>query len=145
MRKAVRAIVIKDGNLLIMRRNKFGKAYETLPGGSVDAGESLAAALNRELMEETTIAVDNPRLVFIDHAGEPYGDQYVFLCEYNSGEPHLHPQSTELKIHQEGMNLYVPGWLPLKHLAASPFVSNKLKDNLLRALSQGWPVIPEEF
>ena len=145
MRKAVRAIVIVDNNLLVMRRNKFGKAYETLPGGAVDGNESLADALIRELMEETMVQVANPRLVFIDHAGEPYGDQYVFLCEYVSGEPQLHPNSTELKIHKQGKNLYMPGWLPIKHLSQSPFVSEKLKTHLLSALREGWPTVPAEF
>lgn len=128
-----------------MRRNKFGKVYETLPGGAVDPEESFQEALERELMEETTIAVKEPRLVFIDHAGEPYGDQYVFVCEYLSGTPQLHPGSTEFKIHNQGSNLYVPGWLPIKHIPDSPFVSAKLKRSLVKALYEGWPVVPEEL
>jgi ADP-ribose pyrophosphatase YjhB (NUDIX family) len=45
MRKAVRAIIIKDDKLLVMNRNKFGKVYDTLPGGNVEIGETLEQAL----------------------------------------------------------------------------------------------------
>ena len=38
MRRASRGIVIKDNNLLVMHRNKFGTEYDTLPGGNVEAG-----------------------------------------------------------------------------------------------------------
>lgn len=40
MRRAVRAIIIKDKQLLVMHRNKFGTEYETLPGGNIEVGET---------------------------------------------------------------------------------------------------------
>jgi len=40
MKQAVRAIIIHNNNLLVMKRNKFGKEYYTLIGGHVEMGES---------------------------------------------------------------------------------------------------------
>ena len=50
-------LVSKDGKLLLMRRP--GERGWDLPGGGVDAGESLADAFIRELMEEAGVSVDN--------------------------------------------------------------------------------------
>ncbi len=145
MRKAVRAIIIRDDKLLVMHRNKFGKEYDTLPGGGVEVSESLNEALIREVAEETTIDISAPRLVFIDHAGDPYGDQYVFVCSYVSGEPRLRVDSGEQKIHDMGKNLYVPEWINLSELPGRPFVSDSLKKHLLEALKHGWPDGVTEF
>jgi 8-oxo-dGTP diphosphatase len=145
MRRAVRAIVIKDGQLLVVHRNKFGKEYDTLPGGRVEMNESLREALMRELDGETMVKVDNPRLLFVEHAGAPYGDQYIFICDYISGEPQLHPNSEELVINSLGENLYQPTWIKLEDVRHKPFVSEQLKHKLLGAIKSGWPEIPEEF
>lgn len=145
MRRAVRAIIIKENHLLVMRRNKFGTRYDTLPGGNIEVGETPEQALRRELQEETMVVFKDPRLVFIEHSDPMYGDQYIFLCEYVSGEPQLHPDSEEQRINRLGKNTYQPGWLPLDRLAGSPFLSDKLQHKLLEGVSHGWPENVEEF
>ena len=145
MRRAVRAIVIHGDKLLIMHRNKFGKEYDTLPGGGVEPGESLGQALIRELSEETMVNIANQRLLFIEHAGQPYGDQYIFLCDYEGGEPALWPESDEAVINKLGKNLYVPMWVNLSDLHLKPFVSAALKQKIFNSLMRGWPTVPEEF
>ena len=141
----MRAIVIKNNHLLVMHRNKFGKEYDTLPGGRIERNESHAEALLRELNEETGVQVANPRLIYIEHAGDPYGDQFIFLCDYVDGEPALREDSDEEAINKLGENLYKPGWLDINDLSNMPFVSSELKKRILKSLQNGWPVIPEEF
>lgn len=145
MRKAVRAIIIKDGKLAVMHRNKFGKEYDTLPGGNIELGETAEQALYREVQEETMMTFRNPRLVFIEHADPIYGDQYIYLCDYISGEPQLHPDAEEGHINKLGQNLFTPEWLPLDKLTEAPFLSKDLRSHLLSALANGWPSVPEEF
>lgn len=139
MRRAVRAVIIKDGNLLVMHRNKFGKEYSTLPGGNIEMGETPEQALFRELHEETMITVANPVLRFVEEAGDPYGTQYIFHCEYVSGEPQLHPDSEESHINKLGQNLHAPQWLGLDALVTASFVSEKLKQAILLAVKDGFP------
>jgi len=143
-RKSSRVVVIKDEKLLVMFRNKFGAKYVTLPGGRIEIGETAEQAAVREALEETSIKVKNPRLVFIDHA-DFYGDQFVFLCDYVSGEPALSAGSTELEINKLGKNLYEPGWLSLKELSSVSFVSDELRQEIIKATTSGWPDEIVEF
>jgi len=145
MRKAVRAIVVKDDALLTMHRNKFGEEYYTLVGGGIDIGETPESTLYREVGEETTLKIANPRLVFVEHSGDPYGDQYIYLCDYVSGEISLPSESTEAKINELGKNLYTPMWLPVKDLPNVPFFTEKLKSVLINALLHGFPEKPENL
>jgi ADP-ribose pyrophosphatase YjhB (NUDIX family) len=138
-RKAVRAIVIKDNNLLVMARNKFGQEYLTLPGGGVQLGETPEQALVREITEETGVSIIIERLVFVEEAGLPYGTQYVYLCSYNGGEPALSPDSDEAKINQLGVNLYEPLWIPLSEVADKQFKSEHLKEVVLQAAKTSFP------
>ena len=51
----VSAILRWQGRLLLCRQEKPGKQYWLLPGGGVEAGETLMEALRRELREELGI------------------------------------------------------------------------------------------
>jgi 8-oxo-dGTP diphosphatase len=50
----VGAVVVRDGGLLLVRRGRGAAVGAwSIPGGRVEAGEALAAAVERELAEET--------------------------------------------------------------------------------------------
>jgi ADP-ribose pyrophosphatase YjhB (NUDIX family) len=56
---AVSAAIIRDGRVLIARRAKGASTGTfTLPGGVVEAGETLHEAVIREIFEETAIAIE---------------------------------------------------------------------------------------
>lgn len=139
MRKAVRVIIIKDEKLLVMHRNKFGDKYDTLPGGNVEVGETNEQALQREVQEETSLIFSNPRLVCVEHAGDPYGDQFIYIANYVSGEPQLAPDSEESIINKLGKNLYEPGWLPINELVSTRFLSEQLKQFIIDGHNNSWP------
>ncbi|HET7320373.1 MAG TPA: NUDIX domain-containing protein [Candidatus Saccharimonadales bacterium] len=142
MRRAARAIIIKDNKIIVTHRNKFGMQYYILPGGGVDYGETPEQALFREMAEEVCVQVANPKLVFIEDAGEPYGTQYIYLCDYVSGEPALHPDSQEAKIHAMGQNLYEPQWIGLAEFATITLRSESIKQAILESIKKGWPKEP---
>lgn len=95
-------------------------------------------ALLRQINEETSLTIVNPRLVITDDAGDPFGMQYVYLCQYVGGEPKLSPTSEEAKITALGQNLYSPQWLPLHSLPSVPFRSEALKQAMMQGLSRGF-------
>lgn len=76
---SVCALIYRDGGIVGVSRkndeNDFG-----LPGGKIELGESVIAALYRETEEETGLNITSHRLVFI--RVEPNGKKgYTYLCE----------------------------------------------------------------
>ena len=56
---AASAAIIRDGRVLIVRRaRKPANGVYTLPGGVVEAGETLAEAVTREVREETGLEIE---------------------------------------------------------------------------------------
>ena len=56
----VSAMLRRENGVLLVRQEKVGREYWLLPGGGVNAGESLMEALERELFEEIGIDKDFP-------------------------------------------------------------------------------------
>lgn len=144
-KQCVRAIIFNKDSVLTMKRNKFGMEYYTLIGGGVEMGEDLELALRREIREETGLDVGAAQYVFIEDAGDMYGVQHVFWCEYKGGEPSLSQEAPELAITAMGQNTYVPTWLPVSELPNVPFRSNSLRSAILDSLRDGFPKEPREL
>lgn len=141
-RNAVRAIVLRGDKLLVMRRDKFGHRYYTLIGGSMAPGEDTRQTIQRELLEETSMKLTGARPVFKEEAGDPYGTQYIYLCEVAGDEPQLPPDSEEAKINALGQNLYTPLWMSLEEFRTVPFRSDRLRRAILAGIENGFPEKP---
>lgn len=128
-----------------MKRNKFGQQYYCLVGGGIDNGETADQAALREAYEEASLTLGNPRLVYIEEAGKPFGTQYVFLCDYQDGDVHVHPDSIEATFNQDGQNLFQPMWVPISKFAGLSFYSKELQQEILTAFRDGFPKEPKMF
>lgn len=74
----VGAVVVHDGRLLVVRRgHEPGRGLWSVPGGRVEAGETLAAACVREVREETGLAVVPGAVVGRVERPAPGGATYV--------------------------------------------------------------------
>jgi len=58
VRSAVKGLVERDGDYLFLEQDTGDGHAWVLPGGGVEFGESFEDALEREIREETTLAVD---------------------------------------------------------------------------------------
>ncbi len=142
MLKAVRAIILDEDRIMVMHRNKFGREYDILIGGGVEIGETPEQALFREIKEEVGIGIADPRLVFIERAGVPYGDQLVFLCRYVSGDINMDKTTNEFKINLLGLNTYKPVWRSFKEFESINFRSPSLHRAVLEGIKHGFPIRP---
>jgi 8-oxo-dGTP pyrophosphatase MutT (NUDIX family) len=79
MRVNVRALVIRDGKVLVSRERRQGLDYVLLPGGRVREGESIHSALVREVREETGLSVTPGRLLYLAEVVGMYGVHDLIL------------------------------------------------------------------
>jgi ADP-ribose pyrophosphatase YjhB (NUDIX family) len=143
MNTAVRAIIIENNKLLVMRRDKHGSEYYTLVGGRVDDNESLDDALSREVMEETGLVVTSSQLVFIEKHQPPYNEQYIYLCGIAPNEAiGLQNGSEEGLMNRIGINNHYPEWCEASSFSKIPFRTPQLQISINEALSSGFPDQP---
>jgi 8-oxo-dGTP diphosphatase len=95
----VGAAVLRDGRLLAARRTTSAEAAGRweLPGGKVEAGESPASALVREVGEELGCTIVVERWL---EGEQPIGTTHVLraaVCRLGEGEPRPGPDHDELR------------------------------------------------
>lgn len=143
MSKAARAIIVENGKMLVMYRNKYSSEYFTLVGGRVNEGETTDEALIREVREETGLTVTAARLVFVEEQPAPYNSQYIYLCEVAPhGDVQLGANSEEGMMNRLGMNIHEPRWVNASALSSMPFRSPNLHKAIIEALQKGFPEQP---
>ena len=83
------AIVFREERLLLLRRCRDGAEDWVLPGGHPRPREGVAACVEREVLEETGIRIQAPRVAFVLETTDPAGDrrliELVFLAGYLRG------------------------------------------------------------
>ncbi len=135
-RDTARGIVIKDGRLLLIERFRPGMHYFSTPGGGIEQRETPEQAVERELMEETSIKVSVEREIYTWQEG-PH-THHFFLCTYISGEPSLHHDAEEASNGPN--NVHLPRWVDLEEAASLSFgYWEPLKDRLLKDIKEGLP------
>jgi 8-oxo-dGTP diphosphatase len=121
---AVSAIVIADDSriLLVERGKPPGEGLWSLPGGKVERGETLTAAVAREVREETGLAVRvGPLVDVVERISDEH--HYVILA-------HLaHPTGGSLTA---GSDVRDARWLDDDAIAALP-TTDGLADVIVRA------------
>jgi len=83
-RVRVAALVLIDGEVLVVRHRKAGRTYHLLPGGGVEPGESLAAALEREVREETGLVVSVRRPLVLNDTIAPLGERHLVNITFSA-------------------------------------------------------------
>ncbi len=146
MAQAARAIIIENGKLLIMYRNKQGAEYYTLVGGRVDDSETIIEGLVREVCEETGLHITKGSHVYTEDHREPYNKQYIYLCEV---APHadiaIQEYSEESQMNQVGVNIHQPMWVDSRAFERLPFRTPQLQAAIVKALKKGFPAGPVQI
>jgi 8-oxo-dGTP diphosphatase len=94
---AVSAAVFRQARVLVIRRARAPLlGHFSLPGGGVEVGETMAAALARELMEEVGVEAEivafNRHVEAIYREGDRVRTHFViasFVARWTRGEPRL--------------------------------------------------------
>ena len=143
IRNGVRAVILRDGQLLLLRKEyEDGSQRHVLPGGSQDAGETLAEALQRECREEIGSGVTVTGLLYLADFFKPRDThppafrqqvEYLFLCdvpaEYEAHNGHRPDK------HQAAVV-----WIPQQRLPEINLFPSALADLLMRDDLCAYPV-----
>ncbi len=92
VRLRVSALCIKDAQILLVEHKSFApddpklpSSYWILPGGVVERGETLEAAVQREMLEETGLECRVGNLLFIKEPILEFRRRVPFITRYHSG------------------------------------------------------------
>lgn len=132
VRVRVSAVILVDGRLVLVRHRRGDRAYHLLPGGGVEAGETMPTAVAREVLEETGLVVTVGRPVFLSDSIDPVGSRHVvnvaFLATVAGGG--ITERPTDERV--EAVDLVEPSALP--SLDLRPPVA----EALVRAIDTGF-------
>lgn len=115
--KVVAAIIVDNGRVFATQRGygEFRGGWE-FPGGKVEVGESLEAALMREIGEELELQIDvNELLETIEYDYPTFHlSMACFICSINSGKVILKEHESAQWVNSEQIDSL--NWLPADQL-----------------------------
>lgn len=76
-RVRVAALALFDGKIVTVRHRRGDSVYHLLPGGGVEFGETLSAALTREVAEETGLRATVGRPLVVNDTIDPAGQRHI--------------------------------------------------------------------
>jgi len=79
-----RAIIIHEGKIISMYRERQGDVFYTFPGGGIEKGETIEDCVKREVFEEFGIVIKPLKKVYI--CENQISISHYFLAEWVSGE-----------------------------------------------------------
>jgi 8-oxo-dGTP diphosphatase len=136
IRKVVKAIIIRHGFLLILKRTPNtvdSVGLWDLPGGTVEPGEHVVDALVREVKEETDLdaAITGHCVKF---ESKHYHKPEILLCEHY----YMHILDGAIKLSEEHTESY---WMPLDEIRGYKFTHafESNKELLMEKINARWP------
>ncbi len=82
IRNAVRAIIIRNGKVLLLQKNDGSYSLPSLPYGAPDTGEFLEDGLQRECLEEIGTRVQVNRLAYVGDYFKPRKSDHPMIRQH---------------------------------------------------------------
>ena len=108
-------IIIKNNQVVLIKRSWNASVYYVFPGGGIENGETPEAAAKREAMEELGVSVYvNECISKVNYNGNT---QYFYRAEILSGTLGT-GQGEEYTNKTRGRGTYLPIWVDLERLSS---------------------------
>ena len=139
IRNSAKAIIIRNGCLLLIRNRGEEGDWHTLPGGGQNHGETLREALQRECQEEIGVRVQVGELRFVreyigrnhefaEQDAETHQVEFMFECWIDASSTPANGKTPDAQ--QTGV-----AWIPLSELESSRLYPKVLCQILKNGLS----------
>ena len=133
MTERYRAIIIKDGKLVVMERHKNGRHYWVFPGGGLEGNETPEECCAREVMEEFGIVVKVKNMIYFMEQADTL--QGFFVCDWISGDIHKTDAVEYTSYNPDVYGTYNPTKINLNELDKYPTlypkeITTQLKQDL---------------
>lgn len=128
-------LALRDGRILLVRHYRPGlHDFWAGPGGGVEGSEELAAAAEREALEETGLNLRIGPLAYIDELVDSWGRivKFWFLAEYLSGSIDVGRNPAE------GEAIVEAGWFAPEALPQGHVFPEVLRDRFWIDLQAGF-------
>ena len=132
VRRRACGVVIADAHLLMVRHIHDGRDYWTLPGGGIEAGESVLAAAKREVLEETGLSLEPDRALCVFRARRSHSHCVLMHASDRALEPVLGIDPEEAHLPVEQRMLQAVAFKPVIEL-----LENAMVKEVLQALQTG--------
>ncbi len=136
-RKRAGAILIENGQIALIERHRPDRHYFVFPGGGVEAKETPAAAVVREVEEELGLQVVVQRLVM--EVWYHHVPQYYFLVRTVGGEFGSGCGEEYTQEQPAIYGTYTPIWMPLGQVLQQPVLPSSVAEFVIRSHTHGWP------
>lgn len=137
------AIIVRDGQIALIRREKLGGQYYVFPGGKQEDGETGEEAAAREVEEELGLQVSVGALVAkTRYLGR---EQLYFLCTVTGGQFGSGRGEEMTGPFRPESGTYLPVWLPVSALHGYPVLPGPVARLVQLAQEHGWPPEPLVF
>ncbi len=137
------AVIVQDGRIALLRREKAGRLYYVFPGGKRESGETAEQAAAREVEEELGLIVSVGRLVAQTwYLGR---EQLYFECTVTGGRFGSGQGLEMIAPFRPESGTYLPVWLPVSDLHRYPVLPVALVERVQAAQTRGWPSEPFVF
>ena len=140
MRIRAVALLIQHDSIAVMERHRGGRHYFTFPGGGVDEGEAVEAAVVREIEEELGIQVRVTKHVATVWFNE--NRQEYFLVEQTGGTFGTGSGEEFTLGYDAEHGTYHPRWMKIGDLLANPVLPEDVALMVVRFHQKGWPDSP---
>ncbi len=126
--------IVREGQnaeleVLLMRRYRVERGeYFVVPGGSVEEGEDILQAAERELREETNVMFHLESLLYQSRNPRSGRVGHYFLARWLSGEPHLGDGPE--RDRSNPVNVYAPTWVLISQVRELPLFPSIIRERL---------------
>ncbi len=134
MNQRVRAIIIRQNKILLIKRVKPNETYWVIPGGGIEKGETKEQALIREIKEELGLDI-KPKELFLKRKSDKSGmegiTEYFFTADIVGGKlgsgkgPEYEPNSSY-------QGKYELEWVDIFDLSKIDLKPQEVKDLIIK-------------